>query len=318
MQFVERGARGDLPLIRPVDYCQEGPPLATTCFISGDHSSITGDRAPGARDAVVSFPWEATDFEETFPPSGWPPATVVPAARWIGGTGPAPRHLASVSEVGAAWGIAHDRPHDRLFAAAVLKRHADLGPLGTGGIYVIADPLGGGSEGREWLDVETLRYPPDMPGALAGARVRTGPDPRDRTQGNEELPPRVDSPSHDIAAFAAVGTRAFGDIDIDSAGQILWAVNLFDRTLLAINVADRRLRDAWPVPNPGCSSDDDVRPWGLAVNEDGVYLGVVCSAQESGSRRPLHPCRPARRGTFRVDPLDPPRLPAQRAGLAAR
>lgn len=282
IQFRASGGVADLALLRPADFCQEGPPLATTCFLSGDHRATVGPGAPGLRDAIVSFPWEATDFGETFPPEDWPEATLVPAARWTQNTGPEPSHLATIAEVGAVWGLAYDRSGNRLFASAMLKRHADLGDLGTGGIYVVEQALDQEVEGRGWLDVASLSYPVDMAGPLAGRPVQTGPDPRDGSPGNGPLPASVGEPSVDIAAFSAVGTRAFGDIDVSADGSQLWVVNLFDRTLLRVDTESAQLSGAWPVPDPGCADPDDVRPWGLSVGRGDVYLGVVCSAQLSG------------------------------------
>ncbi|MDH3226264.1 MAG: hypothetical protein OEM67_04145 [Thermoleophilia bacterium] len=260
VQFVERGDRADLAIVKPGQYCQAAPALATTCFVSGDHSVDCGEGAPGANDALVAFPWEATDFAGAFPPEGWPAATRVPAPSWTQKTGPKPDSLASVREVGAVWGLAFDRTEDRLFASAMVKRHADLGDLGTGGIYAVDNATRSGPAARPWLDLTTLSYPADMASPLAGSRIRTGLDPRNGTVGNQELPPRVDLPSHDVAAFLAVGTRGVGDIDIDASGATLWIVNLHDRTLLAIDTGRRSLRGAWEIPDPGCRVPDDPRP----------------------------------------------------------
>ncbi len=319
VQFVARGERADLAIVTPEQYCQTGPLLATTCFVSGDHSVDRGKDAPGARDAVVSFPWEATDFEGSFPPEGWPAASEVPASSWTRSTGPKPGPLASVRDFGAVWGLAFERARGRLFAAAMVKRHADLGQLGTGGLYVVDDAAGPQPVARPWLDLATLTYPEEMASPLAGGPIRTGPDPRSGTTGNEELPPRVDLPSHDVAAFSAVGTVALGDIEIDGSGATLWIVNLHDRTLLAVDTRRRSIRDAWEIPDPGCRVPDDRRPWGLAVEGGEVFVGIVCSAQASQRASDLsaHVMRfdGTRFARLLSMPLDyPRRAPASRAG----
>ena len=45
-------------------------------------------------------------------------------------------HIATAGEVGTVWGTARNDNTKKVFMAATVKRHAGLGPLGLGGLYV--------------------------------------------------------------------------------------------------------------------------------------------------------------------------------------
>ncbi|OQX02027.1 MAG: hypothetical protein BWK73_44110 [Thiothrix lacustris] len=159
-----------------------------------------------------------------------------------------------------------------------MRRHSGLGKIGaattTGGIYTVDITAGEPYSAVPWLDVNTL------PGVDAGA------DPR--IEEGSSLPANKGTPSHDVLAFSTVGKRGLGDIDISEDDKTLYAVNLNQRQLLAVDIASKTLRvDPISIPNPGCSGDD-YRPWGLGVHGGSVYIGIVCSAETSRSTADLH------------------------------
>ncbi len=45
--------------------------------------------------------------------------------------------VAAAKQIGTTWGLAYSRQAKKVFTAAFMKRHAGMGPLGPGGIYLI-------------------------------------------------------------------------------------------------------------------------------------------------------------------------------------
>ncbi len=247
----------NLAVTNPAEYCQENPNVAIPCYISGDPLLPEGDSGLGS--AFVRFPYNA---------SGDPQA----------GTGPQPEHLALSAQIGSTWGVAYQRSSKKLFTSAVLKRHAGLGPLGTGGIYQI--------------DLNTV--PPTVSNFidLKSVGIDTGVDPRD-LPGDPGLPGSRSARSQDPNAFGAVGHTGLGDIDISEDENTLWVINLFDRKLYKLNIGvpaetpQSEDIDSIQIPNPGCSNDD-YAPWALAVKDGATYVGVVCTAETSQNPEDLH------------------------------
>ncbi|MCB0185262.1 MAG: hypothetical protein KDE31_13400, partial [Caldilineaceae bacterium] len=175
-----------------------------------------------------------------------------------------PDLAATAAEVGSVWGQAWDRATSTLYAAAVLRRHAGLGPDGLGAIYAV-----------------------DLTNPLAPAvttfmtMTNVGVDPR--VEEGSSLPTNPTTQNRDELAFSQVGKRGIGDIDLSDDGNTLYVMNLFSRELVPVDVATGVEGTGIPVNNPGCNSVDDVRPWGIKVYDGEVYIGVVCSAQSSGN-----------------------------------
>ena len=252
VQFVTDGSTGiNAALADPQTYCQANPMLATPQFANGD---------PTAGGTSASL-------------AGW----LMFANNSSGSYSGANTTLASAAEVGSVWGEAYQRSSGTLFSAATVRRHAGLGKFNgqttSGGIYSVNIADGAPYGATPWLDVNTL------------AGVNTGADPR--TEEGSSLPADKATPSHDVLAFTEVGKRGLGDIDISADDKTLYAVNLYQRSLLSIDIAAKSLNSAIAIPNPGCSNDD-YRPWALTVHEGSVYVGIVCSAETSRNTADLH------------------------------
>jgi hypothetical protein len=96
------------------------------------------------------------------------------------------------------------------------------------------------------------------------------------------------TPNRDILAFDGVGNMGLGDIDLNDAQDTLFAVNLFNRTIVRIRIGNP---ETWPIPTsqvsevpipkPGCSANVDWRPWGLKHKDGVLYVGGVCSAEST-------------------------------------
>ncbi|MEM7133771.1 MAG: SdrD B-like domain-containing protein [Chloroflexota bacterium] len=201
---------------------------------------------------------------------------------------------AASQDVGAVWGSAINTNSGRMYSAAMLKRHVGLGPLAAragnnvtvDGVYIIDYSTSGGTfntaapgftlQGVSGIDLGTVQRVADTNSEL---------------DNDYELLP---GQSVDLDAYGKVGTVGFGDADIAPDGS-LWLVNLNQRTLIRVDTnglpndgsaAPAANVTTTPITDPGCSGD--FRPWALTFYEGTGYLGVICSAETSGSRADLH------------------------------
>jgi hypothetical protein len=174
--------------------------------------------------------------------------------------------LARNRDIGSTWGVAYARNTKQIFAGAVLKRHTGFGPLGIDGIYKIDNTDPNNPVIDNWLNLQNI-------GVDVGANPRT-----------YQLPVDVDQSSVDPAAFDAIGKIGIGDVDISGDEKTLYALNLNNNGSIAfIDIANKSLIKEVAIPNPGCGTDGEVRPWALAVYRGTLYVGLVCSGETSGS-----------------------------------
>ncbi|MFG3255124.1 SdrD B-like domain-containing protein [Streptomyces sp. NPDC048172] len=166
--------------------------------------------------------------------------------------------LATKGETGSLWGLGYSKQKKWLFSSAFAKRGAEYGPGGPGAIYL--------------TDRET--------GELT--QFTTVPN-----AGTTEHDVDTDM---DLAFRTAVGKESLGDIDVSDDGKDLYAVNLNDRKLYRYD-ATRKTASApkasYAIPDPGCPSGDDWRPFGLGEQDGTVYVGGVCSGESTQDRDDL-------------------------------
>ena len=249
----------------PEDYflASENPKLYVPCYINGDPANAN----VAAGDAFVGVNYDAT--------------------------GPTD-HVATVGEIGSTWGVAFSRQAKKLFTSAFLKRHVGLGPLGSGGIYMI-DP--NTNAVTNWLDLDALGI------ATRGSGTYTGPGPLGPlvpfspvigTNAERDLGNGLDQPSFDAPAYAQIGRLSLGDIDISDDGRYLFVMNLFNKTIYRIDLVDPANPQAptlanastrissWAVPSPGCTNGQH-RPFGLEFARGNLLVGLVCSGENGGT-----------------------------------
>ena len=266
VQFVTGGMCGaDYGVLDPAEFCnQQDLVLAVSCYETG---SLEGGANAG-NPAFVSFDEAAT------------------------GDGQQPQNDATLAEIGSTWGAAHLPETSRVFLGAVLKRHTAVVD-GLGFLYEL-DYTDINSPGlTQSLNLEGV-VPQNRPGRpLEFGSVCRGQNRCDTLPGNTGIPGDYSLPSDptllsvDLDAFGKVGKVGYGDVDYDQQTGLLWMVNLFERTLLSMDVTAANplntinayeINDAFGIP--ACPGGEP-RPWGLEFNNGLGYLGLVCDAAGS-------------------------------------
>ena len=252
VQFAQPGTCVSLGVSNPADYCENSPILMTPCYVNGE---ALGGTTAGVLDAFVGVP---ANFTGT------------------GVNGSDNNYLADVEQIGSTWGVAVQPSTRTIFTSSVLKRHASFGPANntpgttdhtTGGIYAIDYSNPGSPSVSLWLDLNAL------------PNTSTGTDPHSGLNGTPT------QPTHDSLAFAQVGKIALGDLDISEDGKTLYAMNLNERTLIAIDTETKTVLNQYSIPNPGCTnSDNTIEAVYHFTNTSGTIEGKGHSWQSGTSR----------------------------------
>ncbi|WP_218160689.1 SdrD B-like domain-containing protein [Arsenicibacter rosenii] len=261
VQFVDAAdCTIDLGVLNPANYCQSSPMVYVSCFVNGD--PLLAGTAAGS-DAVVSFPYSASGVPGL--PSGYTP----------------PNHLANASEVGSIWGNAYNKFTKKIFMSATLRRHAGLGPMGLGGIYILDVTNPAAPTVSQFVNVTALGAVIDNPSDPVLSNVARGLDAGKTT------------PTHDPGTLSQIGRAGIGDLDISADGNTLWFVSLHDKKLYSVDItaynADGVTKPtaantrSFAIPDPGCTGGT-YRPYGLAVKDGDVFVGAVCDAGVSQNK----------------------------------
>jgi SdrD B-like domain/GEVED domain/F5/8 type C domain/Secretion system C-terminal sorting domain len=248
----------------PFAPCNTPPtgPLAATCaagmneylavprYVNGD--PLAGGTT-GSMDAFVVFPYGSVGQPGN---PGYAP----------------PLHSATMSQVGALWGVTAAPTKNTWYTTAVMKRHAGLGPKGLGGLYK--------------FDMNTGLWTSFDIDAMAGVDLGT----ISRTPyngmplGANELPPDATSANWDVDAFAQAGKTGLGGVDASADGNTLWVMNLYAKELLQIDIssATPTLIARHAIPAPVGMLNGTHRPWAVKVHNSKVYVGMVADASAAG------------------------------------
>lgn len=165
------------------------------------------------------------------------------------------RVLATQAQVGAVYGLAYDAPRRQLYASAYLKRGVPFGPSGPGGIYRI--DLAGGSV-SPW------------------ATLQAGPDRHDLAQSDDE------------AAVTWVGRSSLADIDLSPDGSQLFVANLYDGRIHRLRLPDGGTLGSFRHGGYGQSWQSKARLFGLAVDGDWLYHGVMDMGDQDRPKATAH------------------------------
>ncbi|MCB0666462.1 MAG: hypothetical protein KDC80_11590, partial [Saprospiraceae bacterium] len=182
-----------------------------------DGGPAEGNQGP----AFVSFPYNVDGIAQS-----------------KGGSEVDPDMDATIEQIGSAWGVAYQNTLKRAFTSAVLKRHVGLGPEGTGGLYMI--DYASGSPVVTGFNLQGI-----VPSV--GPAIDLGSVLRENVTGDVDasmpyaLTTAPATATYDMDAFAKIGATAFGDIDVEEDERTLWMVNLKQRSLIAMDVAQENL-----------------------------------------------------------------------------
>ncbi|MEV0981128.1 SdrD B-like domain-containing protein [Streptomyces sp. NPDC049915] len=253
------------------DYLQAAP--ASTAGNHFDSFTSFVDVSDGKNASVVTGVWDPADY--TLPDSryfvpvhnganGTDNRALVAFGTKTRGTCPTdvscPATLATQAQVGTTFGLAYDKYRSRLFQSAFARRYAPYGPKGAGAIYTV--PVSGSGA-------------PELFARVPGAAVT----PHDTADMIKD-PGFTDAP----------GKESIGGLTLSEDGSTLYAVNLLTRSLVSFDAtgATASVPEATvPIPNPGCASPGDWRPFGLSVHDNTLYVGGVCNAESTQQRADL-------------------------------
>ena len=177
----------------------------------------------------------------------------------------------TTSRVGSLYGLAYNKQDDVLYAGAYYYNSGTIGPLGTGGIYCVDNSTNDGThksvDNASVTDMITI--------------ANTGVDPTGGVC-------TVDDPSQ-MQFAEKIG---LGDVDLNSTCDTLYTVNLNTMELVAIPIDGCNAGPAvsYPLPQPvgthACTGDE-IRPHALKYYQGKVYVGAVCTANNSQDQNNL-------------------------------
>ncbi|MEU9338054.1 SdrD B-like domain-containing protein [Streptomyces sp. NPDC048290] len=257
------------------DYLRPAP--ASTAGSQGENhfDSFTSfvDVSDGKDDSVTTGVWNPADY--ALPESRY----FVPVQSGAGGTDTralvafgtdargtcptdeaCPEVLNTQDQVGTTYGLAYDRFRDQIFQSAFARRYTEYGPEGGGAIY-LTPTTGGG----------------------APTLFATVPDAAETEHDTGNL-------IKDAGFTDAPGKESVGGIALSEDGSTLYAVNLLTRSLVSFDATGPTAsapEETVPIPDPGCATAGDWRPYSVAAHDGRLWVGGVCSAESTQNRADL-------------------------------
>ncbi|KAK1186153.1 hypothetical protein B7755_024645 [Streptomyces sp. NBS 14/10] len=262
--------RVDVTIPTPYDkYLQAAP--ASTAENHFDSFTTFVDVSDGKDDSVTTGVWNPADY--TLPDTRYfvpiqntadaqDKRALVAFGTDKRGTCPeeaCPTTLNTQDQVGTTFALAYDKYQKRIFQGAFARRYTPYGPAGGNAIYT--QPTDGGA--------------PTLFAKVPGATVT----PHDATNMNKD------------ALFTnAPGKESIGGLALSEDGSTLYAVNLLTRRLVSFDATGTTAsapKATVRIPDPGCASADDWRPFSLQVHDNKLYVGGVCSGESTQKREDL-------------------------------
>jgi hypothetical protein len=240
-QFVAAGGTVDLGANYPSDYCQVNPDFVIPQFFNGG----TNNSAVQTQSTLLKIPYSANTSN----------------------TGSLNTTINTVSKLGTVYGQAYQKSKKLLYSSAFLKRHTGLldtnsDNMGDLGAIYVTDLTN--NTVTQFIDLAALSVPL---GSIAN----------DATRGLTGL----GDPSNDADAFGKIAKVGLGDMDISEDEKFLYVVNLFNKSLLKINIATKGI-ETFSIPSSTCANGES-RPFGLGIRNGNVYVGTVCTGENNGS-----------------------------------
>ena len=244
-----------LGIVNPVEYCSgSNLRVFVPCFTYGDplissQQGVSAANLSANADALVSIPYRVSS--STFQGE---------------------QMITNAGKIGTIWGLSYNKYTKKLFLSAVLKRHAGLGPLGLGGLYVMDYTNSASPTVSNFINVSTIGI---NVGTIATNSARGLQ--ADKTQ-----------PSRDQQSFSAIGKVGIGDMDVSDDGNKLWLTNLSDKKLYSIDITQYNQNGTAPTTSnvasftiPATCTGGEYRPWAIKAYNGKVYVGGVCDASTS-------------------------------------
>jgi len=191
--------------------------------------------------------------------------------------------LATVPQIGTTYGLGIDDASGDLFAGAYYKRYAGL--FDTNALPGLQHPTGAifritqGGAVSLFADLD----------AGADGHPSTSPGVESLNPGDWYSGPGAET------SWVDVGKRGLGAVAVDPTNSVVWAVNLYDKTIDGFKIAAGGGVRTTPdykaaIPSPAaCTPAADWRPFSLDFDPSNgaMYLGGVCSAETTQDRGDL-------------------------------
>ncbi|MBL7766444.1 MAG: gliding motility-associated C-terminal domain-containing protein [Chitinophagaceae bacterium] len=218
----------------------------------------------------------------------------------------------NASFVGSVWGVAYSKHAHKIFTAAFLKRHSGLGPLGSGGIYML-EPTGSTFNVTNFYDMDanghrTRAASTAVPHGLGSSYNVNGTGtqatwlgPIDPLTGLPEgfgvvgvngaggrgMSNLTTGQWNDPTAFDQVCKVGLGDIDISEDGKFLFVMNLYDRSLYRLELDNvlnpQSVIAVTSYPLPAVPVNNGVlRGFAIGMHRGKVYVGAVSTGENGG------------------------------------
>ena len=254
----------------PGDYSQPNPILVIPVLDAG---STIGNTTIG----LGSFSYGVSGIQTQFNTAAYP------------GSAANIRKDATVAQLGSTWGVSHQKNTNRVFVSSFLKRGISFVD-GPGFVYVMDYTTATPSLAHKFnlqgivttsggtIDLGSVTRT-NVVGAIAAGAA-----------GDNQIPNR-NGQCRDLDAFAKVGKMSFGDNDITEDGKTLWVVNLFQRSLIKVDISNNNVATTIPSAGavnqyilsaitgyPAVVGTGTFRPWGLKFYKGRGYLGIVNDA----------------------------------------
>jgi len=180
-----------------------------------------------------------------------------------------------VSAIGSSWGLAYNKQKDVLYVGAKLMQSSNVGPGGFGALYCVDNstfnPNVAGSVNAGNVSVlTTIANPGTASSAPWGTCVN-----------NATTPAQI---AEMMQKAARVG---LGDVDINDDNSAIYTINLNTRELVEVPVngcTSPGASNTFAIPTPTSGHDctgDIIAPFGLKYYEGKVYIGAVCTAENT-------------------------------------
>jgi protocatechuate 3,4-dioxygenase beta subunit len=224
-----------------------------------------------------------------------------------------PARSLQANQIGAVWGVAFSKQANQVFTAAFIKRHVGLGPMGSGGIYMLT-PSGATFTVTQFYDMDAnghrTRAASSAPAFGPGSSFTLNGSPATSATYSGSIDPVSDAPeglgvvgvngaggrnlnidagfdSNDPAAFDQVGKVGIGDIEISDDGKFLFVMNLYDRKVYRLELNDPRNPTgvvsvtSYSLPTIAVNNGV-IRPFALKYHKGKIYVGAVASGEDGG------------------------------------